>query len=214
MIPAVFAIVHTGNIKETEEKVHWGGKTTTCFDNNNNNNNNNNNKGSYMALNFDWHKHPQALLTFHSILFFFFFSSLKLVFDWFYLLIFISLLFCATSMLCMELFWRVISGQSSSSSSWSSSSWSSSSSSGMQCPLEWCHMGTSPSVILNLFSVTKFVLRMSAPWWSLSCTLYSSHARWSYRRRLGSLLLWACSMCDVNSSSANYFPLFVDSWFT
>ena len=39
------------------------------------------------------------------------------------------------------------------------------------------------------------------PWWSL-CTLYLSHARWSYRRRLGSLLLCACSMCGVNCSSA------------
>ena len=27
-------------------------------------------------------------------------------------------------------------------------------------------------------------------------------ARWSYRWRLGSLLLYACSMCDVNCSSA------------
>ena len=43
-------------------------------------------------------------------------------------------------------------------------------------------------------------LRMSS-WWSL-CTLYSSHTRWSYRRRFGSLLLCACSMCDVNSWSA------------
>ena len=42
--------------------------------------------------------------------------------------------------------------------------------------------------------------RMS-PWWSL-CTLYLSHARWSHRKRLGSLLLWACSIRDVNCSSA------------
>ena len=28
-------------------------------------------------------------------------------------------------------------------------------------------------------------------------TLYSSHARWSYRRRLESLLLWACVQCHV-----------------
>ena len=36
--------------------------------------------------------------------------------------------------------------------------------------------------------------------WSL-CTLYSSHARWSHRRRLESLLLWAClrSMSCVTS---------------
>ena len=33
-------------------------------------------------------------------------------------------------------------------------------------------------------------------WWSL-CTLYSSHAMWSYRRWLGSLLLWACVQCHV-----------------
>ena len=38
-----------------------------------------------------------------------------------------------------------------------------------------------------------------SPWWSL-CTLYLSHARWSYRRRLGSLLR-ACVQC-VNCSSA------------
>ena len=42
--------------------------------------------------------------------------------------------------------------------------------------------------------------RMS-PWWSL-CTLYVSHARWSYHRWLRSLLLCACSMCHVNCSSA------------
>ena len=37
------------------------------------------------------------------------------------------------------------------------------------------------------------------------CTLYSSHARWVcfYRRRLGSLLLPACSMRDVSCSSAS-----------
>ena len=35
------------------------------------------------------------------------------------------------------------------------------------------------------------------PWWSV-CTLYLSHGRWSYHRRLGSLR----SMCDVNCSSA------------
>ena len=42
--------------------------------------------------------------------------------------------------------------------------------------------------------------RMS-PWWNL-CTLYLLHARWSYHRRLGSLLLYACSMCDINCLSA------------
>ena len=36
-------------------------------------------------------------------------------------------------------------------------------------------------------SPSSFLLRMS-PWWSL-CILYLSHARWSYRRQLGSLLL-------------------------
>ena len=40
-----------------------------------------------------------------------------------------------------------------------------------------------------------------SPWWSF-CTLYLSHARWSYRRRLGSLLFCACSMCDINCSNA------------
>ena len=51
-----------------------------------------------------------------------------------------------------------------------------------------------------------------SPWWSLCRpTLYSSHARWSYRRRLGSLLLWACSMCDDDLLfERNYFPLFAD----
>ena len=43
-------------------------------------------------------------------------------------------------------------------------------------------------------------LRLS-PGWSV-CTLYLSHAMWSYRRRFGSLWLCACSMCDVNCSSA------------
>ena len=57
--------------------------------------------------------------------------------------------------------------------------------------------------------VTPFDLRIF-PWWSL-CTLYSSQARWSYRRQIGSLLLCACSMlCLVNCSSADDFPLFVD----
>ena len=37
---------------------------------------------------------------------------------------------------------------------------------------------------------------LMSPWWRL-CTLYSSHARWSYRWRLGSLLLWACVQCHV-----------------
>ena len=41
------------------------------------------------------------------------------------------------------------------------------------------------------------------------CTLYSSHARWSHRRRLESLLLWACVPCQL--FERNYFPLFVDS---
>ena len=39
------------------------------------------------------------------------------------------------------------------------------------------------------------------PWWRL-WTLYSSHARWSCLRRLRSLLLCACSVRDVNCSSA------------
>ena len=40
-----------------------------------------------------------------------------------------------------------------------------------------------------------------SPWWSL-CTLYLSHARWSYRRRLRSLLLCARSRYDVSCLSA------------
>ena len=51
-----------------------------------------------------------------------------------------------------------------------------------------------------------------APWWSL-CTLYLPHARWSCRRRLRSLLLWACVQCltsIVRAQLVNYFPLFVD----
>ena len=47
----------------------------------------------------------------------FFFSLSEICYDLFYLLIFISLLPCATSMLCMELYWRIISGQSISSPS-------------------------------------------------------------------------------------------------
>ena len=39
------------------------------------------------------------------------------------------------------------------------------------------------------------------PWWSV-CTLYLLHARWSYHRQLGSLLLCVCFMCDVNCSRA------------
>ena len=39
------------------------------------------------------------------------------------------------------------------------------------------------------------------PWWSVF-TLYELHARWSYRRWFGSLLLCACWMCDVSCSSA------------
>ena len=60
--------------------------------------------------------------------------------------------------------------------------------------------------------LTLVILRMS-PWWSL-CTFHSSHARWSYHRWLGSLLLWACVQChDVwhQLFERNYFPLFVDS---
>ena len=45
-------------------------------------------------------------------------------------------------------------------------------------------------------------LRMSP--WSL-CTLYWSHAQWRYCRWLGSLLLCACSICDVSCSSAITF---------
>ena len=42
------------------------------------------------------------------------------------------------------------------------------------------------------------------------CTLYLSHARWSYRRRLGSLLLCACSIWDSQLFERSNFPLFVD----
>ena len=45
-----------------------------------------------------------------------------------------------------------------------------------------------------------------SPWWSL-CTLYLSHARWSYRRRLGSLLLWACIQCVVSVVQAQLLPI-------
>ena len=43
--------------------------------------------------------------------------------------------------------------------------------------------------------------------------VYSSHARWSYRRPLGFLLLWACVQCHVwrQLLEHNYFPSFVDS---
>ena len=50
-------------------------------------------------------------------------------------------------------------------------------------------------------------LRMSL-WWSL-CDLYSSLSRWSCRRRLGSLLLCTCSMCDINSSAITSHCLLV-----
>ena len=51
-----------------------------------------------------------------------------------------------------------------------------------------------------------------SPWWSL-CTLYSLHARWSYRRWPRSLLLWACVQCHVwcQLFERHYFPLFVAS---
>ena len=54
------------------------------------------------------------------------------------------------------------------------------------------------AIVYNNYEDGDF--RMS-PWWSW-CTLYLSHVRRSYRRRLGSLLLCACWMCDVNCSSA------------
>ena len=45
-----------------------------------------------------------------------------------------------------------------------------------------------------------------APWWSL-CILYLSHARWSYRRRLGSLLLWVCIQCAMSVIRAQLLPI-------
>ena len=44
-----------------------------------------------------------------------------------------------------------------------------------------------------------------SPWWILR-TLYLSHARWSYRRRLGSLLLWACVQCATSIVRAQLLP--------
>ena len=41
--------------------------------------------------------------------------------------------------------------------------------------------------------------------------VYVSDAKWSYRRRLESLLLRACSVCDSQLFERNYFPLLVDS---
>ena len=77
-----------------------------------------------------------------------------------------------------------------------------------------CNTPVSPSVrgmegIIYAIREHRF-LRVS-PWWSL-CTLYSSHARWSYRRRLGFLLLLACVQCHMwrQMFERNYFPLFVD----
>ena len=45
------------------------------------------------------------------------------------------------------------------------------------------------------------------------CTLYLSHASWSYRRRLGrvSVVVGLRWMCDIQLFERNYFPLFVDS---
>ena len=62
------------------------------------------------------------------------------------------------------------------------------------------HTTTDTRVTYNSSTWHAMNLRMSS-WWSL-CTLYSSHARWSYHRRLRSLLFCACSMCDVDYSSA------------
>ena len=45
-----------------------------------------------------------------------------------------------------------------------------------------------------------------SPWWSL-CTLYLLHARWSYRRRLGSLLLWACVQCVASIVRVQLLPI-------
>ena len=71
-------------------------------------------------------------------------------------------------------------------------------------------------VFLSVFFGDKTMFTRMSPWWSL-CTLYSLNARWSYRRRLGSLLsqLWACVQCHVwrQLFECNYFPLFVDSMF-
>ena len=38
-------------------------------------------------------------------------------------------------------------------------------------------------------------------------TLYLSHVRWSYRRRLGSLLLWACVQCVTSIVRAQLLPI-------
>ena len=58
------------------------------------------------------------------------------------------------------------------------------------------HRGLHPSPVSD---------RMS-PRWSL-CSLYSSHARWSYRRRLGSLLVWACVQCVTSIVRAQLLPI-------
>ena len=55
----------------------------------------------------------------------------------------------------------------------------------------------------NCLTVFLHIMRMS-PWWSL-CTLYLSHARWSYRRRFRSLLLHASSLSAITSHCLLYF---------
>ena len=53
--------------------------------------------------------------------------------------------------------------------------------------------------------------RRMSHWWSL-CTLYLSHAGWSYRRRLGSPLLCGLFNRWRQLFERNYFPLFVADW--
>ena len=50
--------------------------------------------------------------------------------------------------------------------------------------------------------------QLTSPWWSV-CTLYLSHARWSHRRRLGSLLLWACVQWVTSVVRAQLFFYFL-----
>ena len=57
-------------------------------------------------------------------------------------------------------------------------------------------------IYIYVYAIREHPFMRMSPWWSL-CTLYSSHAMWSYRRWLGSLLLWLAfnEKCDVNCSS-------------
>ena len=73
------------------------------------------------------------------------------------------------------------------------------------CRRKGFNAGSSNTLLLLLLLIEDVSLVV------FTYTLCSSHARWSYRRRLGSLSLWTCVQCHLwrQLFERNYFPLLV-----